>query len=60
MVLGATMTIDQVLQMLNVHISNKENEKALATARADAPAALVADAELIQTRDTVLRIEAAI
>ena len=53
------MTIDQILQMLYIHISNKENEKALAIARADAPAALVADAELIETRDTVARIEAA-
>jgi hypothetical protein len=53
------MTIDQVLQMLYVHTQNKENEKALATARADAPAALVADAELIETRDTIARIEAA-
>ena len=53
------MTIDQVLQMLYVHISNKENEKALAVARADAPAALIADAELIQTRDTIARIEIA-
>jgi len=52
------MTIDQVLQMLYVHTQNKENEKALAVARADAPAALTADAELIQTRDTIARIEA--
>jgi hypothetical protein len=52
------MTIDQVLQMLYVHTQNKENEKALAVARADAPAALTADSELIQTRDTIARIEA--
>jgi hypothetical protein len=52
------MTIDQVLQLLYVHTSNKEKEKALAVARADAPAALAADAELIETRDTIARIEA--
>lgn len=51
------MTIDQVLQLLYVHSSNKENEKALAVSRADVPAALVADAELIETRDTIARIE---
>lgn len=51
------MTIEGVLQLLYVHIRNKENEKALAMSRADAPSAMTADAELIETRDTVARIE---
>ena len=52
------MTLQGVIELLSKHVANKEHQKSLAVSRADAAEAMAADSELIETRDTIARIEA--